>query len=74
MTERGVGDRSPKAPTYRQGYLDSAKECTVRVRTADAKAFLTVKGVAIGATRSEYEYETPFDDGKPMWTRLPRNR
>ena len=55
-----------KGTTYRQGYLNSAKERTVRIRTADAKAFLTIKGITVGATRSEYEYEIPFDDGKAM--------
>jgi len=47
---------------YRQGYLNSAKERTVRVRTVGDKAFLTVKGITVGATRAEYEYEIPFAD------------
>ena len=34
-----------KGTTYRQGYLNSAKERTVRVRTAEDKAFLTIKGL-----------------------------
>src|SRR3974390_223958 len=55
-----------KGTSFRQGYLNIAKERTVRIRTADAKAFLTIKGVSVGATRSEYEYEIPFDDGKAM--------
>jgi adenylate cyclase len=55
-----------KGTTYRQGYLNSAKERTVRIRTADAQAFITIKGMTVGATRSEYEYEIPFDEGKAM--------
>jgi len=55
-----------KGTTYRQGYLNSAKERTVRVRTAEDKAFLTIKGLTVGATRAEYEYEVPFDEGKAM--------
>ena len=55
-----------KGTTYRQGYLNSAKEGTVRVRTAEDKAFLTIKGLTVGATRAEYEYEIPFDEGKAM--------
>ena len=55
-----------KGTTYRQGYLNSAKERTVRVRTAEDKAFLTIKGLTLGATRAEYEYEIPFDEGKAM--------
>lgn len=55
-----------KGTTYRQGYLNSVKERTVRVRTAEDKAYLTVKGLSVGATRPEYEYEIPFDEGKAM--------
>ena len=51
---------------YRQGYLNSAKERTVRVRTIGDKAFLTIKGVTVGATRAEYEYPIPFDDCNAM--------
>ena len=47
---------------YRQGYLNSAKERTVRVRTVGDRAFLTIKGITVGATRAEYEYEIPFGD------------
>jgi CYTH domain-containing protein len=55
-----------KGIMYRQGYLNSAQERTVRIRTADARASLTIKGITVGATRNEYEYEIPFDDGKEM--------
>jgi adenylate cyclase len=55
-----------KGTTYRQGYLNSAKERTVRVRTADKKAYLTIKGLTVGATRAEYEYKIPFHEGKAM--------
>jgi CYTH domain-containing protein len=47
---------------YRQGYLNSTKERTVRIRTINDKAFLTVKGITVSATRAEYEYEIPFGD------------
>ena len=52
--------------TYRQGYLNSAKERTVRIRTVGDKAFLTIKGLSVGVTRSEYEYPIPFDDCNAM--------
>lgn len=51
---------------YRQGYLSTVKERTVRVRTIDAKGFLTIKGLTIGATRSEFEYEIPVADANEM--------
>ncbi len=44
---------------YRQGYLATVKERTVRIRTIDDKAFLTIKGVTEGFTRVEYEFEIP---------------
>jgi adenylate cyclase len=51
---------------YRQGYLNSSKECTVRVRIAGDRAFLTIKGLTVGATRAEYEYEIPVTDCSEM--------
>jgi adenylate cyclase len=55
-----------RGTTYRQGYLNSAKERTVRIRTADSQAFITIKGMTVGATRFEYEYEIPLGDAKEM--------
>jgi CYTH domain-containing protein len=55
---------------YRQGYLSTAKDCTVRVRKAGDRAALTVKGASVGATRQEYEYEIPPDDADEMIDRL----
>ena len=64
---RGDAWRSlAKGTSYRQGYLNSAKERTVRIRTIDDKAFLTIKGLTVGATRSEYEYEIPLADCNAM--------
>jgi adenylate cyclase len=51
---------------YRQGYLNSAKERTVRVRTVGDQAFLAIKGITVGATRAEYEYPIPLDDCNAM--------
>jgi len=50
----------------RQGYLSSAMERVVRIRTIGEKAFLTVKGPTVGSSRSEYEYEIPFADCTAM--------
>ncbi|MFC0225283.1 CYTH domain-containing protein [Serratia aquatilis] len=55
-----------KGTHYRQGYLNSIKERTVRIRTINDKAFLTVKGITVSATRAEYEYEIPFNDCTEM--------
>jgi CYTH domain-containing protein len=55
---------------YRQGYLSTVKERTVRVRTINDKGFLTIKGVTVGATRAEYEYPIPAADAGEMLTNL----
>lgn len=47
---------------YRQGYLSTTPERTVRVRRAGETAFLTVKGISIGASRAEFEYPIPVAD------------
>ncbi len=55
---------------YRQGYLNSVKERTVRVRTINDKGFLTIKGISVGATRLEYEYEIPLEDAQALLDEL----
>lgn len=55
---------------YRQGYLSTVKERTVRVRTVGDKGFLTIKGISTGASRIEYEYEVPVDDAHEMLDEL----
>ncbi len=59
-----------KGTPYRQGYLNSAKERTVRIRTVGEQAFLTIKGITVGNTRTEYEYPIPFDECNAMLDRL----
>lgn len=51
---------------YRQGYLNRDKCRTVRVRVAGEAAFLTIKGISVGATRSEFEYSIPLSDAQSL--------
>ena len=55
-----------KATSYRQGYLSSAKERVVRVRTIDDRGFLTIKGINEGLTRLEFEYDIPLADADSL--------
>lgn len=55
---------------YRQGYLHTSRECSVRVRIAADKAFLTVKGSTQGMSRDEYEYAIPVEDARAMLDQL----
>jgi adenylate cyclase len=49
-----------------QGYLNRDKERTVRIRINGEKAFMTVKGKSVGATRREWEHPIPVVDAKAM--------
>ena len=58
--------RSAPAVPYAQGYLNRDKRRTVRVRVVQDQAWLTVKGVSVGATRAEFEYAIPVDDARQL--------
>ncbi|MDQ8190571.1 CYTH domain-containing protein [Roseibacillus persicicus] len=49
-----------------QGYLSQDPERTIRVRIDDERAYLTIKGKAVGITRAEFEYEVPVADAREM--------
>ena len=55
---------------YRQGYLNSSFDRTVRVRTIGDQGFITVKGPNNGIARLEFEYVIPADDANEMLTEL----
>ena len=46
----------PLGEFYRQGYL----------LTDPTKTILTIKGISVGATRKEYEYEIPLEEAKEL--------
>lgn len=51
---------------YRQGYLLTDHQKTIRVRQTPDKGFLTIKGLSVGATRAEFEYEIPFSEAQEL--------
>ncbi len=53
-----------------QGYLAHNQTATVRVRVAGEQAWLTIKGMVQGPSRSEYEYPIPVDDALGMLQEL----
>ena len=56
----------PAGDHYRQGYLLTDPQKTIRVRVTDTKAFFTIKDLSVGATRAEYEYEIPVQEAKEL--------
>lgn len=63
---------------YRQGYLSTDPERTVRVRSTHdhgsgtQHGYFTVKGKMVGVSRSEYEYEIPIEDAQELLDQLCR--
>jgi adenylate cyclase len=63
---RGLGQGN----RYRQGYLSTHPERTVRARVAAGKGYLTIKGKTQNATRAEYEYSIPVQDAEAILDEL----
>jgi len=57
---RGAGER------FQQGYLSIDPERTVRIRLAGERAWLTIKGHNIGASRPEFEYDIPPPEARQL--------
>lgn len=53
----------PEGIHYKQGYLVSNAQQTMRVRVSDKQAYLNLKSKISNLSRHEYEYEIPLDDG-----------
>ncbi len=56
----------PKEEEYRQGYLVSTPEKTIRVRITPQTAYLTIKGKSVGISRPEFEYEIPISEATDL--------
>lgn len=49
-----------------QGYIPTQDARTVRVRRVGDRAYLTLKGPAVGLVRPEFEYPIPVDDAQTI--------
>jgi len=68
LINRDVWDRTvkPQGQYYRQGYISTDPLRTIRVRLVDTHGYLTIKGLTVGATRNEFEYQIPEDDANEL--------
>ena len=57
---------------YRQGYLSSIPNCSVRIRISDHQAWINIKSATIGNQRHEYEYQIPQGDANEILDNLCR--
>jgi CYTH domain-containing protein len=55
-----------KKSFYRQGYIVSDPEKTIRIRLTDTAGYITIKGLSVGALRPEFEYPVPKEDAEQL--------
>lgn len=55
---------------YRQGYIPTKNNTTVRVRLVGEQGYITIKGSSTGISRAEYEYLIPCKDAQEMLDNL----
>ena len=51
---------------FKQAYLNSTPERTVRIRIAGSQAFITIKSKNTGIQRQEFEYSIPVADAEQL--------
>lgn len=61
-----------KSVDYRQGYLSSNTESSIRVRIEGEQAKLNIKSATLGVYRHEYEYPIPLDEAQEILETLCR--
>ncbi len=59
-----------KSIHYRQGYLNSDANSSVRIRVSDDTAKINIKSATIGSARQEYEYDIPPVDAHELLSNL----
>lgn len=67
LVKNSEWQKKAEGKKYKQGYFPTAgRAITLRVRTCEKKAFLTIKGEPKGFSRIEFEYEIPVKDADIM--------
>ena len=56
----------PKGAFFKQGYLFADPNKTIRIRLTEESGYLTIKGLSVGASRPEFEYEIPMQEAKEL--------
>ncbi len=72
LVSSGAWKTGATGSLLRQGYLSTSAARSVRVRTAGARATLTVKGNKVGPRASEFEYSIPLEEARQMLDELCR--
>lgn len=56
----------PAGNLYRQGYLLTDPDKTIRVRLSDSEGYITIKGISDGPARKEFDYAIPGEDAREL--------
>ena len=64
--EKWSGVVKTEKSLFRQGYIVSDPAKTIRVRLTDSAGFITIKGLTVGASRTEFEYPIPKEDAQQL--------
>lgn len=67
LVDLGKWQKPDNGVKIMQGYLIRNEKISLRLRLAENKAFLTIKGASNGISRSEFEYEIPPEDLEAMF-------
>ena len=63
----------PEGKQLRQGYILTDPNKTIRIRIANEQAWLTIKGISVGASRLEFEYEIPLEEATELLDNFSEN-
>ena len=66
--------KKPSGILVQQAYLVNEPEKVIRIRVTDSSGYLTIKGPAIHATRSEYEFPIPKTEAKEIINQFTKVR
>jgi adenylate cyclase len=68
LVKKLLWEKLPKhdQKNYKQGYLLNKDDRVVRLRIAGDQGYITIKGIASGISRLEFEYPIPKSDAEEM--------
>jgi len=64
--EKWNQENKGKGCLYKQGYILTDPEKTIRVRLTDTDGYLTIKGMTHGSVRQEFEYLIPPEEAMEL--------
>lgn len=64
--EKWNRENKGKGRLYKQGYILTDPEKTIRVRLTDTDGYLTIKGITQGSVRQEFEYLIPPEEAMEL--------